>query len=203
MRQKHGRKLKYPCKHYGTFDDLFQINCSMSQCPRVVFAWSPCQPCPVTLCILIQILGIRQAIWSVRAMVCIVGSLWLWNEDRVAWGSSWDNLYWMTTMGNKMKEKELYGLFHLVSLNKGSQNKKASPQSGLIFPQFWWPSGGLFFLYDAERHVTTTISIKSITLEGTYSYYVSSGLEGLLAVSTWSFWDFSSKKWPSYGNFTS
>ena len=139
----------------------------MSQCPRVVFAWSPCQPCPVTLCILIQILGIRQAIWSVRAMVCIVGSLWLWNEDRVALGSSWDNLYWMTTMGNKMKEKELYGLFHLVSLNKGSQNKKASPQSGLIFPQFWWPSGGLFFLYDAERHVTTTISIKSLTWTGT------------------------------------
>ena len=55
-----------------------------------------------------------------------------------------------------------------------------------------WPSGGLFFLYDAERHVTTTISIKSLTLEGTHSYYVSSGLEGLLAVTTWSFWDFSS-----------
>ena len=50
----------------------------------------------------------------------------------------------------------------------------------------------LFFLCDAERHVTTTISIKSLTLEGTHSYYVSSGLEGLLAVTTWSFWDFSS-----------
>ena len=46
---------------------------------------------------------------------------------------------------------------------------------------------GLFFLY-----VTTTISIKSLTLEGTHSYYVSSGSEFLLAVTTWSFCDFSS-----------
>ena len=50
----------------------------------------------------------------------------------------------------------------------------------------------MFFLYNAFRHVTTTISIKSLTLEGTHSYYVSSGLEGLLAVTTMSFWDFSS-----------
>ena len=35
----------------------------------------------------------------------------------------------------------------------------------------------------------TTISIKSLMLEGTYSYYVSCGLEGLLAIATWSFWD--------------
>ena len=45
----------------------------------------------------------------------------------------------------------------------------------------------MFFLYDAERYVMTTISIKSLPLEGTHSYYVSSGLEGLLAVTTWSF----------------
>ena len=38
--------------------------------------------------------------------------------------------------------------------------------------------GELFNLYDAERHVTTTISIKSLQLEGTHSNYVSSGLEG-------------------------
>ena len=53
-------------------------------------------------------------------------------------------------------------------------------------------SGGLFFLYDAEWHVTTTISIKSLTLEGTNSNYVSNGIEGLLSVTTWSFGDFSS-----------
>ena len=47
--------------------------------------------------------------------------------------------------------------------------------------------GWMTILYDAERHVTTTISIKSLTLEGTHSNYVSSGLEGLLAVTTWSF----------------
>ena len=63
-----------------------------------------------------------------------------------------------------------------------------------------WPSGGLFFLYDAERHVTTTISIKSLTLEGTHSYYVSSGLKGLLAVTTWSFWDFSLMEYSRFCN---
>ena len=56
-----------------------------------------------------------------------------------------------------------------------------------------WLSGGLFFLFDAERHVTNTISIGSLTLEGTHSNYVSSGLEGLLALTTWSFWDISSE----------
>ena len=35
------------------------------------------------------------------------------------------------------------------------------------------------------------IPIKSLTLEGTHSNYVSSGLENLQAVTTWSFWDFS------------
>ena len=50
----------------------------------------------------------------------------------------------------------------------------------------------IIFLYDAERHVTTAISIKGLPLEGTHGNYVSSGLEGLLPVTTWSFWDFSS-----------
>ena len=36
------------------------------------------------------------------------------------------------------------------------------------------------------------ISIKRLTLEGTHSNYVSSGLKGLLVVTTWYFWDFSS-----------
>ena len=40
-------------------------------------------------------------------------------------------------------------------------------------------------------HGTTTISIKTLTLEWTHSYYVSSGLEGLLAVTTCSFINFS------------
>ena len=40
----------------------------------------------------------------------------------------------------------------------------------------WGPSGGLFFLYDTKRHVMTTISIKSLRLEGIHSNYVSSGL---------------------------
>ena len=35
---------------------------------------------------------------------------------------------------------------------------------------------GLFFLYNVERHVTTTISIKSLMQEGSRSNYVSSGL---------------------------
>ena len=43
----------------------------------------------------------------------------------------------------------------------------------------WW----VVLLYDSERHVTTTISIKSLTLEGTHSNHVISGLEGLLATS--------------------
>ena len=34
----------------------------------------------------------------------------------------------------------------------------------------------MFFLYDADRHVTTTISIKSLTLKWTHSNYVSGGL---------------------------
>ena len=38
-------------------------------------------------------------------------------------------------------------------------------------------SGGLFFLCNAEKHVTTTISIKTLTLDWTHSYHVSSGLE--------------------------
>ena len=38
----------------------------------------------------------------------------------------------------------------------------------------------MFFLYEAYRHVTTTTSIKYLTLEGTHSDFVSSGLEGLL-----------------------
>ena len=50
---------------------------------------------------------------------------------------------------------------------------------------------GWFILYDTYRHVTTTILIKSLTLEGTHSDYVSSGLEGLLAIKTLSIWDFS------------
>ena len=45
---------------------------------------------------------------------------------------------------------------------------------------------GLFFLYNTERHFMTTISIKSLMLKGTHSNYVSSGLESLLAVTTWS-----------------
>ena len=36
----------------------------------------------------------------------------------------------------------------------------------------------------------TTISITSQILEGTHSKYVSSGLEGLLVVTTWSLWEF-------------
>ena len=61
--------------------------------------------------------------------------------------------------------------------------------------------------YNAERHVTTTISIKSLTLEGTHSDFVSIGLDGLPAVTTWIYWDFSvwkcifysSNGWKLYG----
>ena len=75
-----------------------------------------------------------------------------------------------------------------ISSDSSAMPPPSLPESLVCCDQLFGNRTALLSHQRSKRHkVISLISIKSLTLEGTHSYYVSSGLEGLLAVTTWSF----------------